>query len=219
MERHRLRIRFRKTDDLRQISHRDLARVWERLFRRSRLALAMSQGFHPHPKISFPSALAVGIEGRAEVVEVTLTENVEASAALERLVQHAPPGLVIENVTALEDSHPKAAVERMTYEIEIPAERQGAVASAIQQVLACEHVPFVREGRAQPLDVRAALVACQLEGGRLRFSLRDSGEAQVRPREILAVLGVDDLEHQGSWLTRTEVVLEDESPAKQGAAR
>jgi len=219
MERHRLRIRFRKTDDLRQISHRDLARVWERLFRRARLALAMSQGFHPHPKISFPSALAVGIEGRAEVVEVTLTEIVEASAAMELLVQHSPPGLVIEDVTALEDSHPKAAVERMTYEIGIPAERQAAVASAIQQVMASEQVPFVREGRDKPLDVRAALVDCQLHDGQLRFSLRDSGEAQVRPREILAILGVADLEHQGSWLTRTEVVLEDESPAKQGAVR
>jgi len=219
MERHRLRIRFRKTDDLRQISHRDLARVWERLFRRARLALAMSQGFHPHPKISFPSALAVGIEGRAEVVEVTLTEIVEASTAMELLVQHSPPGLVIEDVTALEDSHPKAAVERMTYEIGIPAERQAAVASAIQQVMASEQVPFVREGRDKPLDVRAALVDCQLGDGQLRFSLRDSGEAQVRPREILAILGVADLEHQGSWLTRTEVVLEDESPAKQGAVR
>ncbi len=69
--RQKLRIRFRKTGDLRLISHRDLARAFERLFRRADLPLAMSQGFHPHARINFPSALALGIQGEDEVVEAS----------------------------------------------------------------------------------------------------------------------------------------------------
>ena len=39
----RYRIRFSKTDLLRWTSHRDLARLWERLVRRSQLKLSMTE--------------------------------------------------------------------------------------------------------------------------------------------------------------------------------
>jgi radical SAM-linked protein len=64
----RVRIRFTKQDDLRWIGHRDLMRVWERLFRRAGVALSMTEGFHPKPRINFPSALAVGIAGMDELL-------------------------------------------------------------------------------------------------------------------------------------------------------
>ena len=36
----------------------------------------MSEGFHPKPRISFPSALGLGITGRQEVMEGPATETV-----------------------------------------------------------------------------------------------------------------------------------------------
>ena len=44
-------------------------RCLERLFRRAGLALSFSEGFHPKPRMTFPLALAVGIEGVDEVME------------------------------------------------------------------------------------------------------------------------------------------------------
>src|SRR5215475_14275688 len=78
--RQRVRIRFTKQDDLRWISHRDLMRVWERLFRRAGVALSMTEGFHPKPRINFPSALAVGIAGLDELLEVDLSEEQTAES-------------------------------------------------------------------------------------------------------------------------------------------
>ena len=69
MNRQRLRIRFSKQGDLRFISHRDLVRAFERLFRRTHMPLQMSEGFHPKTKMTFPSALALGVEARDEVME------------------------------------------------------------------------------------------------------------------------------------------------------
>ena len=63
MVRTRLRIRFRKQGDLRLIGHHDLVHAWERLLRRAGLKLRMSQGFHQRPKLSFPSALSIGLFG------------------------------------------------------------------------------------------------------------------------------------------------------------
>jgi radical SAM-linked protein len=87
MIRQRIRIRFAKQDDLRWLSHRDLLRTWERLIRRAGLPLSMTEGFHPKPRMNFPSALAVGITGLDEVVELELCEERTA----EELLEHLPP--------------------------------------------------------------------------------------------------------------------------------
>ena len=49
-------------------------RSLERLFRRAGLSLGMSEGYRPKPRMNFPLALAVGIEGRREVMELELNE-------------------------------------------------------------------------------------------------------------------------------------------------
>ena len=44
----------------------------------------MSEGFHPKPRMNFPSALALGIAGLDEVLEVDLAESVRAERAARR---------------------------------------------------------------------------------------------------------------------------------------
>lgn len=207
MNRQKLRIRFRKQGDLRLISHRDLARALERLFRRSELPLAMSEGFHPRPRVTFPAALGLGIEGVDEVIEVLLDEARDPEDVRERLMEESPPGLVIKTVTELDAGCRKIQVDRVTYEITIPAERQEALQGAIRELLEKHSHPLQREGRAQPIDLRPSIEDVQLVGDRLQIQLRVSQQVIARPREILQVLGVDDLEDQGYWITRTEVHL------------
>lgn len=77
--RDRYRIRFAKTGLLRWIGHRDLQRLWQRVLRRADLRLSMSQGFHPKPRIHFPSALPLGFQGIDEVTEVELAESDNAA--------------------------------------------------------------------------------------------------------------------------------------------
>ena len=120
---HRLQIRFRKEGDLRWISHRDLARAWERLFRRANLRLRMSEGFHPHPKINFASALALGIEGKRELVDVDVTDEVDCQLLQEQLASLAPRGLVIDEVRSIRQTESKTRAQSFVYEIEIPRPR------------------------------------------------------------------------------------------------
>lgn len=72
-DRIRLRIRFSKLGKIRWTSHRDVARMWERAFRRVQLPLAYSEGFSPRPKVSFGLALPTGHESVAEFLDVELT--------------------------------------------------------------------------------------------------------------------------------------------------
>src|SRR5580692_8005974 len=73
-EQRRVRFRFSKTGKVRFTSHRDVARMWERALRRSRVPVALSQGFSPHPLLSFGLALPPGCESRGEYLDARLEE-------------------------------------------------------------------------------------------------------------------------------------------------
>src|SRR2546421_1972418 len=89
----KVRLRFAKRGDLRLVSHHDLMRCLERALRRADLPMAHSQGFNPRPKVVFVLALALGVEGRREVLELDLAEPLEPLEVLHRLTAAAPPGL------------------------------------------------------------------------------------------------------------------------------
>ncbi|MDA2986834.1 MAG: TIGR03936 family radical SAM-associated protein, partial [Actinomycetota bacterium] len=57
----RLRLRYAKRGRLRFSSHRDFQRALERALRRSRIPMAYSAGFSPHPKVSYANSAATGV--------------------------------------------------------------------------------------------------------------------------------------------------------------
>src|SRR5690606_29584472 len=124
LARQRVRIRFTKQDDLRWISHRDLIRVWERLFRRAGVALSMTEGFHPKPRMNFPSALAVGIAGTDEMLEVDFAEEYTADQLRSTIAAELPPGMSVGAIEVLPAPDRKAQAKSVTFEMPIPAERQ-----------------------------------------------------------------------------------------------
>ena len=205
--RQRVRIHFQKVGDLRWISHRDLVRVFERIFRRAGLKLSMSEGFHPKARMSFPSALALGIAGQDEVMDVELAENEATEVIAQKLDALTPPGLIIDEVRKVDVSEGKARVERVVYQFPVPESRRDEVADRIDQFLSRLPYSIKREGRKEPIDVGDSLEQLLLEDGFVRVVLRTTPTAAVRPREILMLLGLDDLEAAGHWISRTAVEL------------
>jgi radical SAM-linked protein len=209
MIRQRVRIRFRKEGDLRWISHRDLVRTFERLFRRMGLQLSMSEGFHPKARMMFPSALALGVAALDEVMELELSEHVDQARLAEQFAALAPPGLTVFDVQVLPDNTPKAKVVAMSYAAPVSPERRDQVAQAIQHVASQDQWLVEREDRSAPVDLKADLEMLELadgpEGPQVRFRLAATHTATVRPREVLEAVGLGDLEYEGRWLTRTSV--------------
>ncbi len=208
MVRQRARIRFGKRGDLRLIGHRDLVRALERLFRRAGLSLGMSQGFHPKPRMSFPSALAVGIEGLDEVMEVELAEPCTAQQLLGRLHGHSVPGLTFRAVEILPAGTGKARVQSTTWEIPVPAERLAETADRVARLLADPPASVGQPEDLDPLELRRSLEDLTLRDGVLRMRLRAGTQRGAGPRRVLAALGLDDLELSGVYLTRSAVELE-----------
>jgi radical SAM-linked protein len=207
MVRQRVRIRFRKEGDLRLIGHRDLVRTMERLFRRARLRLRMSQGYHPKPRMSLPCALAVGIEGLDEVMEVEMAQPYAADDLLARLGRASVPGLSFRSVDVLPPGVKKAQVCSVTYQVPIPVADRAGVVDRAERLMVSAHWPVRRRNRRAPVDLRRFLEALDLAGGLLSMRLRVTHEANPGPRDVLAALGLADLEQHGARLRRIAVEL------------
>jgi len=193
---------------LRFIGHRDLVRLFERLFRRAGLRLAMSEGFHPKPRMSFPSALAVGIEGLDEVMELELVEACLAEPLARQLARRAVPGLEFRSLEVLPPRAAKARVRSAAYEIPIPEDRRAETAEQVLGLLAAESRLVRRPGKARTLDLRPCVEELAVDGGVLRMRLSVRQEAAASARHVLAELGLADLEQAGACLRRTAVQLE-----------
>src|SRR5207248_977173 len=146
--------RFTKHGDLRWLSHRDLMRTWERLFRRAEVQLGMTEGFHPKPRMNFPSALAVGIAGDDEMLEVELCEDWPAERLAAALTAQAPPGLSIQEVESMLPGRKKSQAVGVTFAVEVPPPRRAAAAERIAAFLTETTHEISREGRTAPLELR-----------------------------------------------------------------
>lgn len=81
------------------MSHLDCMRALERGMRAAGLPLAYTEGYHPHPRISFAAPLALGVIGEREPVEVELMSAVEVEDIPSALSRRLPTGLVVTDVS------------------------------------------------------------------------------------------------------------------------
>jgi radical SAM-linked protein len=206
----KVRLRFAKCGEFRLVSHHDLMRCLERMLRRAAIPMASTQGFNPRPKITFGLALGLGIEGRAEVVDLELREPMGPSALLERLAAVAPPGLLFHNACALAPGASAPQPRAVEYCIRVSDDRRDHAQSALEALLAKESWPFIRRraGRELSFDLRQQIQDAALaDDGMLRFRLSVSPDGSVRPEEVLEALALRDILDHGAVLTRTNVEL------------
>ena len=86
----RLYLRFAKRGYIRYTSHLDLLRLFKRAFKRTGVPLAYSQGYNPHPKMSFAQPLSLGYTAEQEFLEFYTYEDMPAEELLARMAPALP---------------------------------------------------------------------------------------------------------------------------------
>jgi len=160
----KVRLRYAKRGKLRFTSHRDIARTFEWALRRAGLPMAYSQGFNPHPKLSWVGAAPTGVASEAEYVEIQLVTQVDPELVRAELDAALPDGLaVLEGVPA----GPGGLAERIEasrWWIEIPGVGAEQLRPAVAALLAYPAVlveRLTKDGK-RLIDARAAIVSLTL---------------------------------------------------------
>ena len=210
MVRHRVQIRFSKSGNLRYIGHRDLLRAMERLLRRAQLPVSMSEGFHPKVRMSFPSALALGVAGEEEVVELDLTEPVATEDVLQKLNGASYTGLAFLSAISVHAGRKKTAHVASVLEMTIPCELVEMTAQKLAEFLEESSVMVVKHNK-KTVDARAAVNSMTLNENRLQMELAATPGADAGFREVLDVLGLREQLFRTIFPVRTKVLLCDQS--------
>jgi radical SAM-linked protein len=218
-----VRLRFSKRGRIRFISHRDLARAFERAFRIQQLPLAFTRGFSPRPRVSFGLALPVGHESEAEYLDMELVEEVDVAALSGELSAALPEGIEVTGASPLRDRAPalQESVTAVAYRVDVtsgvgPGD-EVKLADAARQVMESGSlvVTRVRKGREGREEIRPCLRALQVVGGtaglalEIELATRPRG---VRPADVLAALTGKHLDHRvlrtHQWIERGGARLE-----------
>jgi radical SAM-linked protein len=156
----RIRLRYAKRGPLRFTSHRDFARAFERALLRAGVPIAYSQGFTPHPKISYASAAPTGVASEAEYLEIGLREIVDPAELRTALDAALSPGLdVLDAVAAAEGTSLADRIQASHWRIDLPGVSPSTAAAAVTIFADTDEVlveRMMKQGR-RSFDARAAV--------------------------------------------------------------
>jgi len=192
-----VRVRLGKGDEIRFVSHLGFMRAFERAVRRARIPVAYSGGYHPHPRISFATALGVGMTSEAEYLDMELDDTASSCLStldvVERLQPAAPPGMpVIAVCTA--DGRPTLAsrIEWASYRVGVHDDIRHELKDAVLEFLSSDRAIAevnTRSGQRRA-DIRPLAREIRWSGsGALECTLACGGRAHLRPQDLMAHLG------------------------------
>ena len=205
----KLRIRFAKRGRLRFASHRDFQRAFERALRRAGVPVAYSQGFTPHPKVSYAGAAPMGAASEAEYLEVAVTAKCDLVAVAAALDAALAPGLDIVDVVEADQASLADRLQASAWSVELPDVPVEELAAAVGAFLAepVVEVQRVTKNGVRTLDARGAVVRMAVDstGPTLRLVVRHQTPT-VRPDDVLTGLrligGLRDARHVATRLAQ-----------------
>jgi hypothetical protein len=116
----RIRLRFAKRGRLRFLSHRDVARSFERAVRRAGVPVAHSHGYSPHPRLSWVGAAPTGTASEAEYLEIGLTRTVDPAELVAALDAALPDGIDVLEAAVADGSALAERIDASRWLVELP---------------------------------------------------------------------------------------------------
>jgi radical SAM-linked protein len=157
--------------------------------------MAYSQGFSPHPRVSWIGAAApTGAASEAEYMEIQVVRRLDPEALRRELDAALPDGL---DVVAAQESDGGSLADRIEascWRIELVGVPADELQHAVVALMAMPHVhveKLTKDGR-RTIDARAALVSACVEEGSGGCGIMSAVVRQVtptvRPDDVLSAL-------------------------------
>lgn len=191
-------MKFSKSGDLRYISHLDLLRLFKRSFKRAGIRLQHSQGFNPHPKMSFAQPLSLGYYSSGEYLEFETSEPYDTSEIIEGIKNVLPDGIDVISCKELPAGGKTLAAmaESACYEIMIPAigDFRGNISDEISRYMERERITVVKHQKksGKDLEVDIKPMIFEFNGSvnnnviLLRLKLAAGSAANLSPEVLLS---------------------------------
>lgn len=170
LRRVRYGLRYEKLGPVALLGHLDFMREVGRTLRRAGLKAAYSQGFRPKPRLTFGPALALGVFGLKEAMEVELLDPPPPEVALKSLNASGPRGLRFTQARVSQAGEPTLGTAicgaRYLFVFARQVTDEQTLEAQVQAFLARERVTIKRtvKGIARMVNVRERVQHLKLAG-------------------------------------------------------
>lgn len=133
-----VRLIFSKTDRCKYISHLDINRCISRALARAGIPLWFTEGFNPHPYMSFSLPLSLGVESLCESVDLRITGDISNKEIKRRMNEMLPTGIRI--VDVLDDFRASSEIAFSDYVYKIEFKDNEKALEKIDELLSSDEI-------------------------------------------------------------------------------
>lgn len=140
-----VRLRFSKTGRLKYISHLDINRAMSRALKRAQISLWYTEGFNPHPYMSFSLPLSLGVESLCESVDLRIIGDITNDEIKNRLNNVLPQDIKI--VDVYDDFRDNSEIVYSDYVYKFEFKDNEAAFEKIKNVLSSDEIIALKKGK------------------------------------------------------------------------
>jgi radical SAM-linked protein len=207
----RIRVKYSKAGAMIFLSHLELLTLFTRAVKRASIPVKYSQGFHPHPKFSFATALSVGVESFSEYLDIEVAPEFAADSLREALNMSLPEGIAVISAWEVPANSPSLStiMERVRYRVTFPEKLPTDLELSVAGFMALESSPFrrVKKNGPQEYDLRHELFCLAADQNSLTMEI-----GRGKPLEFTsAITGIPIKELEECRIEKLEVIFKDSS--------
>ncbi len=202
VEIHTYRLKIKKKNEMRYISHLDWQNTIIKMLFRSGFKLYFSQGFNPTPRFSLGIALPIFVESEGELIDIELSEHIEPEKMVERFNQVLPPNIKVLHAEK---------ITRQTTAIDILAQWTQFMFTPIKEgILKNEDLLYIKDrissnneifiekinkkGVKKLVNIKPSIKSVDVEGNKIKMILK-TGQSEeipsVKPDDVIKLFRAD----------------------------
>lgn len=220
----KIRIQFTKKGAVKYIGHLDTQRFFQRLIRRAGIDVAYSQGFSPHPVMSFASPLGVGVESESEILDVTLNSLSDRDDMLNALNANTCEGISITDIRLLKENsgNAMASVAAAGYTVKLRRDDEhidmfSFDEGRIESILSAGELNILKKTKKgeSVVDIRPGIYELRYMDNDTVYMMVDASSAgNIKPETVVGALKPYDsdtvIDRYTCMITRTGIYGYDE---------
>lgn len=188
----KIRVKYEKTGINKYIGHLDLLRYFQKAMRRAGIDMKYTEGFSPHPVLSFAAPLGLGLTTRGDYFDTELETDKTVTTYVARMNATMAEGIKVLSVTEMEGGKKQNAMASLAaadYEVTLTApvlEQLGGeegLAEKWQAFMAQDTIPVEKETKSgsMEVDLKPLVYESGTCGNKLVFRVSASSASNVRP--------------------------------------
>lgn len=198
-------MRLKKNGHAKFLSQREFLNIIEQSVRRANIPIVFSEGFNPRPRLSFTTALPLGISSADEIIYFYLSEWLSPNEILQKLSKVLIDGITVSSVEPVRQniSGPFCVEYKITPLNDNATEEiihltNDKIKNWISQPSQIVQRDYINKN-SKKVNIKDYVQRIELKDGYILLNIKITNEGTARPDEVILSLGLRGSLQDGSF--------------------